>query len=101
MASKAKATAKCIGAVKTKVSAAEFRKHVRKYLKAASTGHDVIIQERGRSAYVLRRLETKERPSIFGCMREFTQCEAGVVWNATEEWGASELPSHLPVLELA
>lgn len=74
------------------VGTAEFRANLAKYLKQASTGRPVLVQERGRSAYVLSRLEEEPPPSIVGCMRERTDYSAGAVVNAREQWRAGEMP---------
>lgn len=74
------------------VGTAEFRANLAKYLKQASAGRPVLVQERGRSAYVLSRLESELPPSIVGCMRERTQYSAGAVVNASEQWRAGDMP---------
>lgn len=69
------------------VGAAEFRGNLAKYLRQAESGRPVIIQGRGRSAYVLLKLEEEEVPaSVFGCMRGRTEYTAGTVVNSTEDW---------------
>lgn len=52
----------------------------------------MVVQERGRSAYVLSKLEDEPIPSIFGCMRERTEYVAGTVVNADEQWCAGAMP---------
>ena len=86
-------------AVKTKISkgttsvgASELRGNLAKYLKLVKGGTPVIIQERGRNAYVLSRFEDEAKPSIFGCMRDRTEYVSGAILNADEEWTAGELP---------
>jgi prevent-host-death family protein len=75
-----------------RVGAAEFRGNLAKYLKQAKAGTPVIIQERGRSAYVLSRFEEGPKLSAFGCMRERTQYTAGAVVNASEPWPPGGMP---------
>lgn len=75
-----------------RVGAAEFRGNLAKYLKQASAGRPVIIQERGRSAYVLVKLEDESPPSIFGCMSERTEYVVGTVVNAAERWSPGAMP---------
>lgn len=76
-----------------RVGAAEFRGNLAKYLNRAKAGRPVIIQERGKSAYILVRFEDDEAAPAFGCMRERTECAAGAVVNATREsWSAGGLP---------
>jgi prevent-host-death family protein len=74
------------------VGTAEFRANLAKYLRQARTGRPVLIQERGRSAYVLSRLDEVPPSSIVGCMRERTECSSGVVVNAREQWRAGDMP---------
>jgi hypothetical protein len=76
-----------------RVGTAEFRGNLAKYLRQAESGHPVVIQGRGRSTYVLRKLEEDEvAASVFGCMRERTLYAAGAVVSATEEWTPGPLP---------
>jgi prevent-host-death family protein len=76
-----------------RVGSAEFRGNLAKYLKRAKSGRPVIIQERGRSAYVLVRFEEEDAAPAFGCMRERTEYAAGTVLNATREsWSAGGMP---------
>ena len=74
------------------VGAAEFRGNLAKYLKQAKAGTPVIIQERGRSAYVLLKFEDAPPASAFGCMRERTEYVAGEVVNANETWAPGVMP---------
>ena len=75
-----------------RVGIAEFRGHLAKYLKQASSGRPVVIQERGRSAYVLLKLDDEAVPSIFGCMRGRTEYAAGSVVNARVRGSAGAMP---------
>jgi prevent-host-death family protein len=75
-----------------RVGTAEFRGNLAKYLKQAKAGTPVVIQERGRSAYVLSRFEEGPKASAFGCMRERTGYTAGAVVNATEPWTPGGMP---------
>lgn len=76
-----------------RVGAAEFRGNLAKYLKQAKSGTPVIIQERGRSAYVLLKFEEEgAATSAFGCMRERTEYTTGTVVNAAEPWSPGALP---------
>ena len=75
-----------------RVGSAEFRGNLAKYLKQAKSGRPVIIEERGRSVYVLLRFEESESASVFGCMRERTEYVAGAIVNATERWSPGTLP---------
>lgn len=75
-----------------RVGTAEFRGNLAKYLKQASAGRPVIIQERGRSAYVLAKLDDEPRPSVFGCMSDRTEYVAGTVVNAAERWSPGVMP---------
>lgn len=74
------------------VGTAEFRANLAKYLKQASAGRPVIVQERGRDAYVLSKLEEAPPASIVGCMRERTEYTSGEVVNASERWRAGAMP---------
>lgn len=74
------------------VGTAEFRANLAKYLKQARTGRPVLVQERGRSAYVLSSLEDEPPSSIVGCMRERTEYFTGAVVNAGEQWRAGDMP---------
>jgi prevent-host-death family protein len=74
------------------VGTAEFRANLAKYLKQASAGRPVIVQGRGRSAYVLSKLEDAAPPSIVGCMRERTEYAAREVVNASEQWRSGAIP---------
>lgn len=51
----------------------------------------MIVQEHGRNAYLLTKLEETPPPSIVGCMRERTDCAAGEVVNASEPWDPGPL----------
>jgi hypothetical protein len=73
------------------VGTTEFRGNLAKYLKQASAGRPVIIQERGRDAYILLKFED-EPPSIFGCMRERTEYVSGTIVNAVESWSPGLMP---------
>lgn len=75
-----------------RVGTAEFRGNLAKYLKQVSAGRPVVIQERGRSAFVLLKLEEEPLPSVFGCMRHRTEIAAGAVVNAAERWSAGGIP---------
>lgn len=75
-----------------RVGAAEFRGNLAKYLKQAKSGTPVIIQERGRSAYVLLKFEEGDPASAFGCMRDRTEYVAGAVVNAGESWRPGAMP---------
>jgi antitoxin (DNA-binding transcriptional repressor) of toxin-antitoxin stability system len=74
------------------VGAAEFRGNLAKYLKQARSGVPVIIQERGRSAYMLLKFEEEATASAFGCMRQRTEYTTGDVVNADEPWAAGRMP---------
>jgi prevent-host-death family protein len=75
-----------------RVGAAEFRTNLAKYLKLARSGRQVIIQQWGRNAFVLTRLEEGAPTTVFGCMRDRTQCAEDAVVGARETWPAGELP---------
>jgi len=75
-----------------RVGAAEFRGNLAKYLKRARSGTPIIIQERGRSAYVLLRFEQEASPTVFGCMRERTEYGQSAVVNADEPWPSGVMP---------
>lgn len=75
-----------------RVGAAEFRGNLAKYLKQAKSGRPVIIQERGRSAYVLLKFEEEASMLAFGCMRERTEYTAGAIVNADEPWAPGAMP---------
>jgi antitoxin (DNA-binding transcriptional repressor) of toxin-antitoxin stability system len=76
-----------------RVGAAELRGNLAKYLRHAKAGRAVIIQERGRTAYVLVRFAEEPAASVFGCMRERTTYTRGAVVNAApSEWGPGEMP---------
>src|SRR5215468_8536528 len=74
------------------VGTAEFRGNLAKYLKRAQSGRPVIIQDRGRRAYVLLKLEEAPRAPMFGCMRERTEYVRGTIVNAEESWSAPRMP---------
>lgn len=74
-----------------RVGTAEFRANLAKYLKQASSGQPVIIQERGRSAYILSRFE-EPPPSVFGCMGGRTEYVAGTVVHGNERWSGGDMP---------
>ncbi len=75
-----------------RVGTAEFRRNLATYLKRADTGVPVIIQDRGRDAYLLSRIEDEERDSVVGGMRERTEYTPGTVVNALERWRPGEMP---------
>lgn len=75
-----------------RVGTAEFRGNLATYLKQAKSGRPVIIQERGRSAYVLLKFEEGASTSAFGCMRERTRYMPGAVVNAAEPWSPGAMP---------
>ena len=75
-----------------RVGTAEFRGNLAKYLKQARAGRPVIVQERGRDAYVLIRLEEDGETPPFGCLAGRTDYTRGVVLGAEEPWRAAELP---------
>lgn len=75
-----------------RVGSAELRGNLAKYLKQARSGRPIIIQERGRSAYVLLKFEEEPAASTFGCMRERTDYTRGAVVNAAESWSAGTMP---------
>ncbi len=74
-----------------RVGTAKFRARLASYLKQARSGRPVVIQERGRDAYVLMRLD-QPPAHVFGCMRDRTEYEEGAVVNAAEAWSAGTLP---------
>ncbi len=75
-----------------RVGASEFRANLAKYLKLAKAGTTVIIQERGRNAYVLVGAEDDAQPDGFGCMRDRTEYVPGAVVGARESWRAGRMP---------
>lgn len=75
-----------------RVGTAEFRGNLAKYLKQAESGRPIIIQEHGRSAYVLLKFEEGASTSAFGCMRERTEYASGAVVNADEPWSPGDMP---------
>lgn len=75
-----------------RIGTAEFRGNLAKYLKQARSGRPVVIQERGRSRYLLLRFDQEAAPPIFGCMRERTGYTRGAVVHATEPWSPGSLP---------
>ena len=75
-----------------RVGTAEFRGNLAKYLKQAKSGTPVIIQGRGRVAYLLLKFEGEASPSAFGCMRERTRYMPGAVVNAAEPWSPGAMP---------
>ncbi len=74
-----------------RVGVRAFRGNLAKYLKEAKAGRPIIVQERGRSAYVLLKFEEAPMPA-FGCMRERTEYSAGAVVNADEPWPPGKMP---------
>ena len=89
---KAKSTRRRRAAHSEAVGTAEFRANLAKYLRQAGAGRPVIVQERGRNAYVLTKVEDERPESILGCMRERTEYAAGEVVNAAEQWRAGTMP---------
>lgn len=75
-----------------RVGTSELRGNLAKYLKLAKAGTTVIIQERGRNAYVLLRMEDEAVPDAFGCMRDRTEYVPGAVVGAVEPWRAGRIP---------
>jgi prevent-host-death family protein len=75
-----------------RVGTAEFRGNLAKYLKQARAGRPVIIQERGRDAYVLVKLEDEGAAQPFGCLAARTEYTSGVVLNAEESWRPGAVP---------
>lgn len=75
-----------------RVGIAELRGNLAKYLKQAKAGRVVIIQERGRSAYVLASFAAAAPASVLGCMRSRTEYTSGALIGATEDWDAGSLP---------
>lgn len=89
---KARSKARTSKSHAARVGATEFRGNLAKFLKQAKSGRPVIIQERGRSEYVLLKFEEGASPSVFGCMRERTGYTPGAVVNADEPWAPGDLP---------
>jgi prevent-host-death family protein len=86
---------KRLGATTTtaeRVGTAEFRGNLAKYLKQARAGRPVIVQGRGRDAYVLIRLEEDGEPPPFGCLADRTDYAREGVLGAEERWRAGKLP---------
>ncbi len=75
-----------------RVGITELRGNLAKYLKQAKAGRVVIIQERGRSAYVLASFAAAAPASVLGCMRSRTEYTSGATLGATEDWDAGSLP---------
>jgi len=71
---------------------AELRANLAKYLKLVKGGRPLIVQERGKSAYVLLKYEEQPPESVLGCLRDRTEYVRGTVVNAKEAWSAGELP---------
>lgn len=92
MKSAAKTSRKISPAHARSVGASELRGNLAKYLKLAKAGTTVIIQERGRNAYVLLRFEDDAERPAFGCLRERTEYVSGAVVSAREDWRPGELP---------
>jgi len=76
----------------TRVGSAELRANLAKYLKLVKGGRPLIVQERGKSAYVLLKYEEQPPESVLGCLRDRTEYVRGTVVNAKEAWSAGELP---------
>lgn len=74
------------------VGTAEFRGNLAKYLKQAKLGRPVVIQERGRRAFLLTLVEEDAPRSVFGCMRARTEYMAGTIVNAAESWSTGVMP---------
>jgi prevent-host-death family protein len=85
-------TARISASHAARVGTAEFRGNLAKYLQQAKAGTPVVIRERGRSAYVLVKLEESPSASVFGCMRDRTGYTPGTVVNADEDWSAGAMP---------
>lgn len=75
-----------------RVGTAELRGNLAKYLRTVESGHPLIIQDRGRDAYLLSKLASGAAPSIFGCMRDRTDHVPGSVTNAGESWSPGAMP---------
>ena len=75
-----------------RVGIAEFRGNLATYLERARSGQPIIIQERGRNAYVLSSFVETAPATTFGCMRTRTEYLAGSIVNARESWAAGEMP---------
>jgi antitoxin (DNA-binding transcriptional repressor) of toxin-antitoxin stability system len=74
------------------VGSAEFRANLAKYLKQARSGRPVIIRERGKSSFLLSRLDDDGADTVLGCMRDRTEYVRGAVVNARETWSGGGLP---------
>lgn len=75
------------------VGTAEFRGNLAKYLRQAKAGRPVVVQERGKNAYVLLKFEEQAPPSVFGCMRDHTDLGDDAVLNASASiWRQNKLP---------
>jgi prevent-host-death family protein len=74
------------------VGTAEFRAHLAKYLESARSGRPVVIQERGKDAYVLVRFEEAGARRPFGCMSGRTEYAEGAIVNASEKWAPGDMP---------
>jgi prevent-host-death family protein len=75
-----------------RVGIAKLRGNLARYLEQARAGRPVIVQERGRDAYVLIRLEEDGETPPFGCLADRTDYARDVVLGAKERWRAGELP---------
>jgi hypothetical protein len=62
------------------------------YLKLAESGRQIIILQRGKGTFMLVKVEEDAPSSVFGCMQDRTQLQAGAVLNAQEDWRAGSLP---------
>ena len=76
------------------VGTAEFRAQLAKYLERARAGRAVVIQERGRDAYVLVRFDDArgEASQPFGCMRARTEYAEGAIVSGAETWSPGKMP---------
>jgi prevent-host-death family protein len=75
-----------------RVGTAEFRGNLAKYLSQARSGRPVVVQERGRDAYVLIKFEQEGETPPFGCVADRTDYARGVVLGTDETWRAGSLP---------
>ncbi len=74
------------------VGSAEFRGNLAKYLRRAKEGLPVIVKERGKPTYILRRLDEESLPSVLGGLRERTSYSPGAIPRHSESWTAGALP---------
>jgi len=75
-----------------RVGTAELRGNLAKHLRAVGAGRALVIQDRGRDAYLLSKLADESPPSVFGCMRDRTDHGAAAVVNAAEPWSPGVMP---------